>query len=101
MLDTEESRRHSYYHVQSFLVVLSVLIRQNKLVAIQYCRKMVMHISFCNELFFKTQNVFIETQNFLLVSFLTVTELGNNEIVSLKSMFPMSNIAVSTFACEP
>ena len=52
-------------------------------------------------LFFKTQNVFIETQNFLLVSFLTVTELGNNEIVSLKSMFPMSNIAVSTFACEP
>ena len=37
MLDTEESRRLSYFHRRSFLVVLSVLIRQNKPDAIQYC----------------------------------------------------------------
>ena len=54
-------------------------------------------------LFFKTQNVECVYRNseFFLVFFLIVTELGHSEIVNLKSMFPMSNIAVSTFACEP
>ena len=66
-------------------------------------------LAFEMNLFFKTQNVFRETQNFLLVYFLTVTELGHivyfltvtelghSEIVSLKSMFPMSNSGCFNF----
>lgn len=98
MLDTEESRRYSYYHIQSLLVVLSVLIRQNKTGAIQYCCKMVMHLSFWNSFsFLYNTPVFVETQNFLLVLFLTATELEQSEIASFKSIFPMSNIECFNF----
>ena len=97
MLDTEESRRHSYYHIWNFLVVIFALIRQSKRDAIQYCCKMVAHLSFRNEFIFCYKTPVYRNLEFAVSIFLTVTELGHSEIVSLKLMFTMSSIGYFNF----